>query len=113
MATVDECMAALERLGAALDESDHQLKKHATDRTVTCRVPDLGVTFAGRLADGHLNDIRVEEKAEPAHIRLTISSDDLVALVDGKLAFPHAWASGRVKLDASIKDLLRLRSLLG
>ena len=112
MASVEECQAALERLGVALATSEHQLKKHATERSVTCRVPDLGVTFCGELADGQLVDVRVEQAPEPGQIKLTVSSDDLVALVDGELPFPRAWASGRVKLDASLKDLLRLRSLL-
>ena len=34
-------------------------------------------------------------------------------LVDGRLPFPHAWATGRIRLDASFRDLLRLRSLMG
>jgi predicted lipid carrier protein YhbT len=113
MASIDDCEAALSRLGAALDDTDHHLKKHANDRTVSCRVPDLGVTFCGELADGRLVDIRVEDRPEPAQIRLTVASDDLVALVDGELPFAHAWATGRVKLDASLRDLLRLRSMLG
>lgn len=38
--------------------------------------------------------------------------DDLVALVDGELNFAKAWGSGRVKLHASLRDLLVLRKLL-
>jgi hypothetical protein len=32
--------------------------------------------------------------------------------VEGRLSFVSAFASGRVKVDASIGDLLRLRNLL-
>jgi hypothetical protein len=46
-----------------------------------------------------------------ADIRLTMSSDDLVALTDGRLSFGPAWASGRIKLEAGLRDLLRLRKL--
>ncbi|CAM5711288.1 hypothetical protein SHIRM173S_12961 [Streptomyces hirsutus] len=38
--------------------------------------------------------------------------DDLLALVDGELNFAKAWASGRVKLEAGLSDLLNLKSLL-
>jgi putative sterol carrier protein len=47
-----------------------------------------------------------------ADIRLTMSSDDLLALTSGQLSFAPAWASGRVKLEAGLRDMLRLRSLL-
>ena len=47
-----------------------------------------------------------------ADIRLTMTSDDLVALTSGELSFGPAWATGRVKLEAGLRDLLRLRKLL-
>jgi putative sterol carrier protein len=45
-------------------------------------------------------------------VRLAASSDDLVALVSGDLTPPVAWATGRLTVEASVLDLLRLRSLL-
>jgi putative sterol carrier protein len=47
-----------------------------------------------------------------ADIRLTMTSDDLIALTEGKLHFGPAWATGRVKLEAGLRDLLRLRKIL-
>jgi putative sterol carrier protein len=41
-----------------------------------------------------------------------MASDDLLALTAGELDFTRAWASGRVKMEASIRDMLKLRSLL-
>jgi hypothetical protein len=35
-----------------------------------------------------------------------------VALTEGRLSFGPAWASGRVKLEAGLRDMLRLRTLL-
>lgn len=49
---------------------------------------------------------------EKAEIRLAMTGDDLVALVDGDLNFAKAWGSGRVRLEAGFRDLLKLRSLL-
>ena len=40
-----------------------------------------------------------------------MTSDDLVAMVDGRLKVPSAWASGRIKIGARKMDLLRLRSI--
>jgi hypothetical protein len=109
VATIEECAAALEKFAAKLggmDESNKQLV-----RTVSLKVPDLDVTFHGTLRQGALEDVTTEPR-DRAQIRLTISSDDLIALVDGQLNFAAAWARGRVKLDASFGDLLKLRKLL-
>ncbi|KDN82466.1 hypothetical protein KCH_57590 [Kitasatospora cheerisanensis KCTC 2395] len=72
--------------------------------------PDLHRTPRRRAAHRHHRHPR--RPAAKADIRLTTTGDDLVALVDGRLPFPTAWATGRLKLDASFLDLLRLRSLL-
>jgi len=112
MATLDECRQALERLADKLQDVDEDdLKRHAFDRTLSCRVPDLDVTFTGRLEDGHIQDISTGD-AERAQIRLTADSDDLVAMTDGHLGFSQAWLSGKVKVEAGVRDLLRLRSML-
>ena len=110
MATLDECRGALESIAARLSAADDSVRRrHLADRTISCRVRDLDVTFTGRLADGRLADITTDA-APKAQIRLTISSDDLVALTDGRLS--SAWAHGKVRVDASVMDLLRLRNLL-
>jgi len=112
MATIDDCQAALQRLAGKLREVDEEDRnKHAFDRTLSCHVPDLDVTFSGALRDGHINDITTDD-APRAQIRLTAKSDDLVAMTDGHLSFGQAWLSGRVKVDASVRDLLKLKSLL-
>ncbi|MDQ1688070.1 MAG: hypothetical protein QOK42_1045 [Frankiaceae bacterium] len=111
MATRDECLDALQGLAARLSEVDGDLrKKHAVDRTLSCTVTDLGVTYQGRLHEGTLVDVREDDG--PAQIRLQVDSDDLLALVQGDLNFASAWAKGRLRVDASVLDLLRLRTLL-
>ena len=47
-----------------------------------------------------------------AQIKLAVGSDDLLALVAGRLHFASAWAGGRVSVKASFGDLLKLRKLL-
>ncbi|UNO42839.1 SCP2 sterol-binding domain-containing protein [Streptomyces sp. MST-110588] len=115
MATLDQCRAALERLAQNLSTAEGDVRSAAAlDRSLSCRIIDLDVTFLGRLADGTLRDITSVPGPPPqkAQIRLTMAGDDLVALVDGELNFAKAWATGRVRLEAGLRDLLRLRTLL-
>ena len=115
MATLDQCHEAVAELADRLTQAGDSVRTQAEDRTVSCRVLDLAVTFTAHLRQGELADLQVVPMgAEPdaAQIKLTINSDDLVALVDGTLAFPSAWATGRVRLDASFRDLLKLRTML-
>jgi hypothetical protein len=113
VASLREVRKALDDLGSRLAGADEKVRAQADDRSLSCRITDLDVTFRGRLAGGELVDVTDAISSEPAQIRLTMSSDDLVDLVDGRLSFPHAWATGRIRLDASFRDLLRLRSLMG
>ncbi len=113
MATVRECRAAVNELATRLDGVDPSIRQQVEDRTVSCRLTDLDVTLRGVLSGGSLGAFTETISSERAQIRLAMSSDDLIDLVDGRLSFPHAWATGRIKLDASLRDLLRLRSFLG
>jgi predicted lipid carrier protein YhbT len=115
MATIEECRAALDKLSDNLAGADGDVRGAAAlDRSLSCRVTDLDTTFVGRLRDGRIEvlDTVPGPPREKAQIRLTMTGDDLVALVAGQLNFAKAWASGRVKLEAGLRDLLRLRSLL-
>lgn len=112
MATIEQCMTALQ---GVLGDLTANPAAQGLDRSLSCRLPDLGQVLRGRLAGGVVRDLRAEDDAPgapKADIRLTMDSDDLVALTDGQLQFGKAWASGRVKLEAGLRDMLRLRSLL-
>jgi hypothetical protein len=115
MATIEECRAALEQLSRNIAKSEGDMRAAtALDRSLSCRITDLDVTFVGRLAGGSITDV-VAVPGTPrdkAQIRLAMSGDDLVAMVGGELSFAKAWGSGRVKVHASLRDVLRLRSLV-
>jgi putative sterol carrier protein len=112
MATVEECRAALERLGEKMAANAAQTQsKLDFDRTLSCKITDLGVGFHGRLDGGRIVDIADGEDPK-AKLKLSAASDDLVALVDGRLNLASAWASGRIKIDASLMDLMKLRKIL-
>ncbi|QLH20908.1 sterol-binding protein [Streptomyces sp. Rer75] len=115
MATLEQCRDALDKLAENLAGANGDLRSAAAlDRSVSCWITDLDTTFMGRLAESRIEDVTTAPgpPAERAQIRLTMSGDDLVALVDGELHFARAWGSGRVKLEAGLLDLLRLRKLL-
>ncbi|MDY7090355.1 MAG: alkyl sulfatase C-terminal domain-containing protein [Actinomycetota bacterium] len=111
MATVDECRQALHGLAARLERNAETRGKLDFDRTLACRVPDLETAFHGRLSGGLLTDIADGDDPR-AKIALTAGSDDLVALVAGRLDITRALASGQVKVKANPFDLLKLRKLL-
>lgn len=112
MATLQECKEAVSGLVRRLAELDPDVRRRYTvERTVSCRVSDVDVVFVGRLGDDGLRDVHTEA-AERAQVRLTVSSDDLLALADGRLAVPAALASGRLRVLAGPLDLLKLRALI-
>jgi hypothetical protein len=111
MASRAQCDAAVAQVATLLDSADHTIRQHADDRTVSLFVPDLDLTYSARLHDGSLVDVTTDEPTR-AQIRLTIHSDDLVDLVEGRQSFPQAFGHGRVHIDAGLRDLFRLRSLL-
>ena len=123
MASVEDCRKALDGLTAALAAVEPELRaRHVPTRTVACRVADLDVTFVGRLDEDGVHDVvlrtldgsdEVDDVEPEVDVRLTMDSDELVALADGSDDFLHAWLRGRVQVSASMRDLLRLRSLFG
>ena len=112
MASVEQCITALEGILGELASSPAAA---GMDRSLSCRLPDLGKWLMGRLKEGGVHDLHVVPDDPPppkADIRLSMSSDDLVALTQGDMHFGHAWATGRVSLHAGFRDLIRLRNLL-
>ncbi|NYE46591.1 putative sterol carrier protein [Spinactinospora alkalitolerans] len=116
MASVEECRAAIAKVSDRIMEVDEdRRRKHIVDRTVSVTASDLDTVFDMRLAMQGLVDVterRAGDPAERAQVRLTASSDTLVDLAEDRLDFAKALLSGRVKLDASFGDMMRLRKLL-
>ncbi len=112
MATMEESLTALK---GVLGDLAANPAAEGLDRSLSCRLTDLEQVVLGRLGSGAVRDLTAVPDGPgvpKADIRLTMTSDDLVALTDGKLSFGPAWATGRVKLEAGLRDLLRLRKIL-
>ncbi|GAA1585710.1 sterol-binding protein [Actinoplanes couchii] len=107
MATVDDCRKALHDLAARLEANAEARGKLDLDRTLACRLTDLGAAFHGRITEGRLVDITDGDDPK-AKIALVTTSDELLALVAGKLDITRMLTSIR----ANPFDLLKLRKLL-
>jgi hypothetical protein len=114
MATAEECREALQTLTGRLGDMDPQDRSSFfSNRTFSCYVTDLGITFVTRITEGGAEPVKEAGPDEPpADIRITASSDDTVALAATPANIARMWMSGRVKVQASLRDLLALRRLL-
>lgn len=114
MATAEECRKALESLTGRISEMDAQQREaYLADRTMSCRVPDLGITFVTRLGPHGADSIhQAENGATSAQIRFTAGSDVVVAIAGDPGSFARAWLAGRLKVEGNILDLFRLRKLI-
>lgn len=114
MASLEECREALQTLTGRLGEMNPKDRSSFfSNRSFSCHVTDLGVTFVTRFTD-HGAEPVTEAKPDdpPADIRLTASSDDVIALSATPANIARMWLAGRVKVQASMRDLLALRRLL-
>ena len=114
MASAEECREALHTLTGRLTEMSPQDRaSYFGNRSMSCHVTDLGVTFMTRFTD-HGADPVTEAKPDdpPADIRLIALSDDVISLAATPANIARMWLAGRVKVHASVRDLLALRKLL-
>jgi len=114
MATAEECRTALEQLTARISEMDARDRAaHLADRTLSCRVPDLGVTFLTRLGPHGADPVREASNGDmAAQVRFTAKSDVVVSIAGDPGSFARAWLTGRLKVEGNIFDLLHLRKLM-
>jgi hypothetical protein len=114
MATAEECREALEKLSGRLTEmSPKDRASYFGNRSMSCEVTDLGVTFVTRFADNGAEPVREAAPGEPpADIRLAAASDDVLHLAESPANIARMWVAGKVKVHASMRDLLALRKLL-
>ena len=114
MATAEECREALQALTNRLGDMNPQDRaSFFSNRSFSAHVTDLGVTFVTRITDTGAEPIKEAGPDEPpADIRLTANSDDCVSLAETPANIARMWMAGRVKVQASIRDLLALRRLL-
>jgi SCP-2 sterol transfer family len=113
MNSAEECRGALQKLAGRLAElNPADRDAYFGNRTISVTIPDLGVTFGTRLDSGDSPVREIGPGEPPADIRLTANSDEVVSLAESPMNIARAWVAGRVKIEASMSDLFRLRKLL-
>jgi hypothetical protein len=113
VATKAEVTKALERLMARLDGKHADVRSAIPGRRVfCCRVPDLGTSWFSVIEDGHVSPPVEAPVPGTVDVTLQVASDDLIELVEERTSFVSAFLSGKVRVQASMMDLLRLRTLL-
>lgn len=112
MATVAEVEAVLAELLSRFADVDSGTRAMLpSHRVIEARFPDLGIVRHAEWHEGRLHVLDAAPQRRP-DIRVTVDSDDLVAMAEGRLSFSRAYAANRIRLDASMTDLLRLRAVL-
>jgi len=81
------------------------------DRTVICALPDLRIAYRTQLRHARFNGLKKVDFEEKADARITARSDDLIALIDGRLNVGFAFITGKIRIDAPASDLLMMRRL--
>lgn len=114
MATAEECRKALEDLlGRIAGMDPAERAANFPERTMSCRVPDLGLLFATRVGPKGVEPVEeVPLDSQPAQVRFTANSDDLVSIAGDPASFARAWLTGKLKVEANLFDLLRLRKFI-
>lgn len=80
-------------------------------RVVTAHITDLDVEYHSELVEGAMSPLVPGPHPDPADIVLAARSDDVLALAAGELHPLQAYGSGRLRVQASMRDLLRLGGL--
>ena len=116
MATKREVERKLRELIKRLDQADGDVRGSLADalpdpRVVEVTVPDLEATYWTELRGGRMGPLRTGPPPEDAEIRVHVPSDVLIELVDGHRSLFSSYLGGKVKIEASFGDLLRLRKL--
>ena len=112
MASVEEVEQVLTELLQRFGHVDDSTRALLPSRrTIEARCPDLDLVRHAEWRSGEIV-LMDEAPARRSDIRISVRSDDLLDIASGDLPFGLAYASNKVRLDASMTDLLRLRAVL-
>jgi hypothetical protein len=80
-------------------------------RVIEVYVVDLDTTYWTELVDGRMGSLQRGPSDDGADMRLEVESDDLIDIIDGRRSMFSSYVAGRMKVEASFADIMRLRKL--
>lgn len=80
-------------------------------RVIEVFVADLEATYWTDLTDGRMGSIRRGPSEDDPDMRMEVQSDDLIDIIDGRRSMFSSYVAGRMKVEASFADIMRLRKL--
>ena len=110
MATAEAVERSLRTLIKNFDSASVQ-RTDVPDRTLLCVCSDVPVAFKAALRGGRLQDLEQVDGSPTTDVRISARSDDLIALIEGRLNVAFAFLMGKIKVDASASDLMLIREL--
>jgi predicted lipid carrier protein YhbT len=81
------------------------------ERKLVVIIPDLELVYTGAYSAGAISSLRKARPNGEEDVKITVSSDDLIALADGRLGVGSALLWGKLRVEAGARDLLLLRQL--
>jgi predicted lipid carrier protein YhbT len=113
MATADDCRKAFDSLLSRLSDLDPQTRQSIPNRTLSCQVTDLGVTFVTTIGPDGAQPLTLAPPGAPrAQVRFSAKSGDVMTIAARPESFARLWLTRRVKVDASLGDIAILRKFL-
>lgn len=113
MASIAQVERTVADLIGRLDKLDSSSRSLLPSRRlIQTDCPDLELQWHALWEDRNLGAVTRGPAPGRPDIRIRVRSDDLLALAEQELEFRNAWQDGRIRIDASVTDLLRLRTAL-
>lgn len=111
--TVEECVQRMEAAFWRRYESNPDLRKklEGKERVIQLALTD-GQGWWFHIRDGKLDAPQHGHHARP-DATVTVSKHDLLAVFNGELRPMQAYLTGRVRVKASLSDMLFAKSLMG
>jgi len=113
VATREDVDRTLRKLIKRLDDVDLDgASLPEAERSIICHITDLELTYRADYSGGRIRKLRLVKASEDSgDVRISVGSDELVALADGRSSLPMALLFGRIRVDAHARDLMLLRQL--
>ncbi|MHB8511415.1 MAG: SCP2 sterol-binding domain-containing protein [Actinomycetota bacterium] len=112
MASEADVDRTLKELIRKLDDASVKERALPEKRKLRMQIRDLDLVYIANFGSGRITGLkRSQEEPGDEDVRISVGSDDLVALASGRMGVASAMLTGRLRIDAGVRDLLLIRQL--